>query len=221
MRVLVVEDDSRLAELLTRHISHLGLACDRAGSLAEADELLFLHEYDLVILDRRLPDGDGLSLCASLRQRGVKTAVLVLTVLDSAEDTVLGLTQGADDYLAKPFDFQVLEARVKALLRRRELAVVQDLTFADLRLDLWKREALCGTTRLPLTARELAILEALMQAQGGLVTRSQLFEYAWGEEQEPMSNTIEVLVSRLRRRLAEAGSRVQIRGVRGSGYKLE
>lgn len=221
MRVLVVEDDVRLAPLLTRHISQLGLACDRAGSLAEADELLFLHEYDLVILDRRLPDGDGLSLCASLRQGGAKTAVLVLTVLDSSEDTVQGLAQGADDYLPKPFDFRVLEARLKALLRRRELALVQDLAFGDLRLDLWKREAFCEARRLPLTAKELAILEALLQAQGGLVTRSQLFEYAWGEEQEPMSNTIEVLVSRLRRRLAEAGSKVQIRGVRGSGYRWE
>lgn len=221
MRVLVVEDDSRLAELLTRRMSQLGLACDRAASFAEADELLFVHEYDLVILDRRLPDGDGLALCANLRQRGAKTAVLVLTVLDSIEDTVLGLAQGADDYLAKPFDFRVLEARVKALLRRRELGVVQVLAFGDLRLDSWRREAFCGANRLWLTAKELAILEALMHAQGGLVTRSQLLEYAWGEEQEPMSNTIEVLVSRLRRRLAQAGSRVQVRGVRGSGYRLE
>ncbi|MFZ5804223.1 MAG: response regulator transcription factor [Acidobacteriota bacterium] len=221
MRVLVVEDDNRLAQLLTRQVAQLGLACDRAGSLAEADEFLFLHDYDLVILDRRLPDGDGLSLCADLRQREARTAILVLTVLDSTEDTVLGLAQGADDYLTKPFDLKVLEARIKALLRRRQLALVQVLTFGDLRLDLWKREAYCGANRLPLTAKELAILEALMQAQGGLVTRSQLLEYAWGEEQEPMSNTIEVLVSRLRRRLAQAGSSVQIRGVRGSGYKLE
>lgn len=199
----------------------LGLACDRAASLAEADELLFLHDYDLVILDRRLPDGDGLELCTRLRQQGKRAAVLVLTVLDSTEDTVLGLAQGADDYLAKPFDLGVLEARVKALLRRRQLAPVEALSFGDLRLDLWKRQATCGTNPLPLTAKELAILEALMHAQGGVVTRSQLLEYAWGEEQEPMSNTIEVLVSRLRRRLAQAGSKVQIRGVRGSGYRLE
>ena len=221
VRVLVVEDDVRLREVITRNLERLGLACDPAGSLAEADELLSLHAYDLLLLDRRLPDGDGLDLCRLARRQGFGNSILMLTALDDPRSTVEGLADGADDYLGKPFDLDVLQARVKALLRRNERRPVAALVRGDLQLDGFKRELRWRDTPVPLTARELAILETLLRAEGGIVSREDLMEQAWGEREEPMSNTIDVLVSRLRRRLEAVGATLNIHAVRGLGYRLE
>lgn len=220
MRVLLVEDDPRLAAVLERTFRRDGLTCDVASSRQQAEELLYLHQYDLLILDRRLPDGDGLQLCAELRAQGFATSVLVLTALAEVPQVVEGLSAGADDYLGKPFDLEVLRAKVKALLRRNLLRPAQVLSFGDLQLDPFRRTVACHGQPLPLTARELAILEGLFRNPGGIVSREDLFEQAWGEREQPMSNTIEVLVSRLRRKLREAGSAVTIEAVKGLGYRL-
>ena len=145
----------------------------------------------------------------------------MLTALDDPGSTVEGLADGADDYLGKPFDLEVLQARVKALLRRNQRRPIEALVRGELRLDAFRRELLWQGRPVLVTARELAILEALLRAEGGVVSREDLMEQAWGEREEPMSNTIDVLVSRLRRKLAAAGATVGIEAVRGQGYRLE
>jgi DNA-binding response OmpR family regulator len=221
MRVLILEDDMRLRDVIVRNLERLGLACDPAGALAEAEELLSLHAYDLLLLDRRLPDGDGLDLCRRSRRQGFGNSILMLTALDDPRSTVEGLADGADDYLGKPFDLDVLQARVQALLRRNQRRPVSELTRGDLRLNAFRRELYCRDTAIAVTARELAILETLLRADGGVVSREELMEQAWGERQEPMSNTIDVLVSRLRRKLHGAGATTGIEAVRGLGYRME
>jgi len=149
MRVLLVEDDPRLAAVLERTFRRDGLTCDVASSRQQAEELLYLHQYDLLILDRRLPDGDGLQLCAELRAQGFATSVLVLTALAEVPQVVEGLSAGADDYLGKPFDLEVLRAKVKALLRRNLLRPAQVLSFGDLQLDPFRRTVACHGQPLP------------------------------------------------------------------------
>jgi len=221
MRALIVEDDERLRNIVRRTLDRLNLACDEAGSIEEADELLSLHAYDVLVLDRRLPDGDGVSLCRDARARGFGNAILMLTALDDARSTVEGLDEGADDYLGKPFDLDVLEARVKALLRRNERRPSEALAAGRIRLDPWKRMAERDGQALSLTAREFRLLETLMRAPGAVVTREELMEQAWGEREEPMSNTIDVLIARLRRKLEAAGEAGAIETVRGAGYRLK
>ncbi len=221
MRVLILEDDVRLRDVIVRNLERLGLACDPAGSLAEADEELALHAYDLLLLDRRLPDGDGLDLCRRCRHNGFGNSILMLTALDDPRSTVEGLADGADDYLGKPFDLDVLQARVQALLRRNQRRPVTELVKGNLRLNAFRRDLHCRDAQLAVTARELAIVEVLLRADGGVVSREDLMEQAWGERQEPMSNTIDVLIGRLRRKLQAAGATVSVEAVRGLGYRLE
>jgi DNA-binding response OmpR family regulator len=220
VRALIVEDDERLRHIVRRVLTRVNLACDEAGAIGEADELLELHEYDVLVLDRRLPDGDGVSLCRAARDRGFANGILILTAMDDARATVEGLSEGADDYLGKPFDVDVLEARVKALLRRNARRPTTTLTAGALRLDPGHRTATCGTTPLNLTAREFRLLESLLRAPGAVVSREELMEQAWGEREEPMSNTIDVLIARLRRKIEAAGVEKAIETVRGAGYRL-
>ncbi len=220
MRSLVVEDNTRLRSVVCRTVGRAGLACDEAESIESAEELIELHRYDIIILDRRLPDGDGLDICRSARDRGFAGSILMLTALDDAQSTVEGLSRGADDYLGKPFDLDVLEARVKALLRRSSRQPVEELRFGDLVLDPWKRILRAQGRELHLTARELGIMEALLRSGEGILSRDQLMEQAWGERDEPMSNTIDVLVSRIRGKLKKSGSTTAIDSVRGLGYRL-
>lgn len=220
MRALVLEDDVRLRLLVVRTLTRAGLACDEASRLEEALELLDLHAYDLLVLDRRLPDGDGLDVCRAARQKGFANSILVLTALDDPESTVEGLSEGADDYLGKPFDLSVLAARARALLRRNERRAPQELKCGNLRLDPARRLAWKDGHVLELTAREFAILETLLRRPGGVTSREEILEDAWGEREEPMSNTIDVLIGRLRRKLDSPGRPSRIETVRGMGYRL-
>jgi len=220
MRALVLEDDERLRSLVVRTLTRAGLACDEASRTAEAEELLELHEYDLVVLDRRLPDGDGLDVCRRARARGFRRSILMLTAMDQPEDEIEGLSEGADDYLGKPFDLEVLSARAHALLRRNEVRAPRELTASDLRLDPGRRAAWRGAEPLSLTSREFTILELLMRCPGAVVSREHILEQAWGEREEPMSNTIDVLVGRLRRKLDRQKQPSRIETVRGMGYRL-
>ena len=220
MRALVLEDDERLRSLVVRTLARGGIACDEATRIAEAEELLDLHDYDLLVLDRRLPDGDGLTVCRHARDRGFRHSILMLTAMDQAEDEVAGLSEGADDYLGKPFDLEVLAARTRALLRRNETRAPKELASGDLRLDPGRRTASRGADLLELTSREFTILELLMRAPGAVVSREEILEQAWGEREEPMSNTIDVLVGRLRRKLDRPKQPSRIETVRGMGYRL-
>ena len=220
MRALVLEDDERLRSLVVRTLARGGIACDEATRIAEAEELLDLHDYDLLVLDRRLPDGDGLTVCRHARDRGFRHSILMLTAMDQAEDEVAGLSEGADDYLGKPFDLEVLAARTRALLRRNETRAPRELASGDLRLDPGRRTASRGADLLELTSREFTILELLMRSPGAVVSREEILEQAWGEREEPMSNTIDVLVGRLRRKLDRLKQPSRIETVRGMGYRL-
>ncbi|HSD71512.1 MAG TPA: response regulator transcription factor, partial [Thermoanaerobaculia bacterium] len=217
MRALVVEDDLRLRSLVVRTLTRAGLACDEASRISEAEELLSLHEYDLLVLDRRLPDGDGLDVCRRARRAGFGRSVLMLTAMDDASAMIEGLSDGADDYLGKPFDLDVLAARAHALLRRNETRAPVELVSGDLRLDPARRIAVLRDETLVLTAREFAILETLMRNPGRAMTREAILEQAWGEREEPMSNTIDVLIARLRKKLDSRGSSSRIETVRGVG----
>jgi two-component system OmpR family response regulator len=216
----VLEDDLRLRSLVVRTLSRAGLACDEASRVDEAEELLSLHNYDLLVLDRRLPDGDGLDVCRRARRKGFGHSVLMLTARDDPESTVEGLSEGADDYLGKPFDLEVLQARARALLRRNDQRSPEELTSGTLRLDSGQRLAWCAGRPLDLTAREFTILEALMRRPGAVVSREEILEQAWGEREEPMSNTIDVLIGRLRKKIDGPGRASRIETMRGMGYRL-
>jgi DNA-binding response OmpR family regulator len=220
VRALVLEDDVRLRSLVVRTLTRTGLACDEAASIEEADGLLDLHRYDLLVLDRRLPDGDGLEVCRRARGKGFSNSVLMLTARDDPESTVEGLSEGADDYLGKPFDLSVLAARARALLRRNERRPSRELKCGNLRLDPSRRTAWLNSRELELTAREFSILETLLQRTGGVTSREEILEQAWGEREEPMSNTIDVLIARLRKKLDAPGRPSRIETVRGLGYRL-
>ncbi len=220
MRVLVLEDDERLRSLVVRTLERAGLACDEAARIADAEELMGLHEYGLIVLDRRLPDGDGLDVCRRARAGGFRQSILMLTAMDQPEDEIEGLSEGADDYLGKPFDLEVLAARARALLRRNEVRAPRELVAGELRLDPGRRAAWRGADALTLTTREFTILELLMRTPGGVVSREEILEQAWGEREEPMSNTIDVLVGRLRRKLDRPKQASRIETVRGMGYRL-
>jgi len=220
VRALILEDDVRLRSLVVRTLTRAGLACDEASRLEEALELLDLHAYDLLVLDRRLPDGDGLDVCRAARKKGFANSILILTARDDPESTVEGLSEGADDYLGKPFDLSVLAARARALLRRNERRPSQELKCGNLRLDPARRLAWKDGHVLELTAREFAILEILLRRPGGVSSREEILEEAWGEREEPMSNTIDVLIGRLRRKLDSPGRTSRIETVRGMGYRL-
>ena len=220
MRALVLEDDARISSLVVRTLTRIGLACDGAARIEEAEELLHLHQYDLLVLDRRLPDGDGLDVCRRARGRGFRHSILMLTAMDQTEEEIEGLSEGADDYLGKPFDLDVLAARTRALLRRNETRAPKELVAGDLRLDPGRRSSWRGTELLELTSREFTILELLMRSPGAVVSREEILEQAWGEREEPMSNTIDVLVGRLRRKLDRLKQPSRIETVRGMGYRL-
>jgi len=220
MRALIVEDDVRLRSIVVRTLSRAGLACDEASRVDEAEELLSLHEYDLLVLDRGLPDGDGLDVCRRARANRFSRSILMLTARDDPESTVEGLSEGADDYLGKPFDLAVLTARARALLRRNERRATDALASGDLRLDPGRRVAWKNGRPLELTAREFAILEVLMRRPGDVISREQILEQAWGEREEPMSNTIDVLIGRVRHKIDTPGRASRIETMRGMGYRL-
>ena len=220
MRVLIVEDEARLAELLDSSLSRAGFAADAVRLCADAREALSLTAYDLAILDLGLPDGDGLKLLRELRSRGNRVPVLVLTARDTVDERVLGLDAGADDYLIKPFAMAELIARAKALLRRPGGALGTTLQAGNVTFDTIGRDVRVGAASLPLPRREGAILEHLMRRLGRVVPKTILEEKLYGMEDELDSNAIPVHVHHLRRRLQDVGATAEIHTVRGIGYLL-
>lgn len=220
MRILLIEDDQKLGESLVRALGQSGYACDHLLRGQPAAAALATTAYDLMVLDLGLPDIDGLELLAQLRRNGVSVPVIILSARDGLQDRILGLDVGGDDYLAKPFALSELEARIRALMRRTP-ATNGLRTFGTLELDAGTRSVTCGGLPLDLTARELALLETLMQQPGKVASKQRLFEamYDWRSEINP--STIEVHVSRLRRKLEAAQADVGIRMLRGLGYRLE
>ncbi|HUY97631.1 MAG TPA: response regulator transcription factor [Verrucomicrobiae bacterium] len=222
MRVLIVEDDPRLAAILRRGLTEEGCAADVVGNGPEAVAAATGHRFDVISIDVMLPGPqDGFQLCAELRRRRVGTPVLILTARDAVEDRVRGLEAGADDYLVKPFAFVELLARIRALARRHLVDRAAVLSAGPLRLDTTRRELTVADRRVPLTGKELAILEVLMLHPHQVLTRDQIEDRVWTYDFEGQSNLVDVYVGRLRRRLAEAGGGAPIATLRGQGYRFD
>ena len=220
MRLLVVEDEPRIAEVLRAPLEQAGFAVDFVRLCAEARAALDAHPYDAAILDLGLPDGEGLTLLAGLRRRGNPIPILVLTARDAVEDRVCGLDTGADDYLVKPFAVTELIARTKALLRRPGGALGVNLRAGNIQFDTVGRDVRVDAIYIQLPRRESAILEHLMRRLGRVVPKAVLEEKLYGLDEELESNTIPVHIHHLRRKLLDAGAAVEIHTVRGIGYLL-
>lgn len=218
MRLLVVEDEARIAEILKTALEKAGFVVDTASSCADARETLSLNPYDIAILDLGLPDGDGMNLLKEVRSAGNQIPILVLTARDAVEDRVGGLNAGADDYLVKPFAMTELIARAKALLRRPGNALGTTLGAGNLLFDSMGRDLRIGGRPLSLPRREAAIVEHLLRRLDRVVPKSVLEEKLYGIDDELESNAIPVHIHHLRRKLAEAGATVEIHTVRGIGY---
>jgi len=220
VRILVVEDEARIAELVKRALEAEGFAVDVVRLCQDAHEALSVTAYDAGILDLGLPDGDGVALLSELRASGNRVPILLLTARDAVEDRVLGLDTGADDYLVKPFAMSELIARTKALLRRPGGALGILLKSGNIVFDTIGRDVRVGQTSLSLQRRESAILEHLMRRLGRVVPKAVLEEKVYGIDDELESNAIPVHVHHLRRKLLEAGANAEIHTVRGVGYLL-
>lgn len=221
VRVLVVEDDPALAESIAQGLGEAGMAVDTVGDgnagLAAAETVA----YDVIVLDVMLPERDGFQVSAGLRQRRVQTPILILTGRDSVDDRVTGLDSGADDYLAKPFAFRELLARIKALSRRHLAARAAVLRAGVFELDTNARTLTVRGTPLVLTAKELAIMEFFIRHQGQFLNRDQILENVWDYGLDDGRNLVEVYMARLRKKLAEAELPDVFVTTRGLGYRFQ
>lgn len=221
MRILVVEDEMRLADLIRKGLEEEGHAVDVAGAAEEGAYMIRTVTYDAIVLDRMLPDYDGSELCRNLRREGVRTPILMLTARDSVDDRVGGLDAGADDYLIKPFSFPELLARIRALSRRPADVLGTELTAGDLRLDSATRRVWRGSEEIELPNKEFRILELLMRNAGRVMTRDMIANHVWDYEFLNTTNVIDVHVRRLRERLNDPVPGGMIQTVRGVGYRFE
>jgi two-component system copper resistance phosphate regulon response regulator CusR len=220
MRVLVAEDDPGLREVLVLGLKDQGYQVDAAERGDDAIDLLKFYDYDVAVVDWRMPGAEGIDVVAWARKNGKPTAMLMLTARDAPPDRIRGLDAGADDYLVKPFDFGELLARIRALQRRPRGVDAPAIARGALTLDPVRREVSVGERVLPLTATEYNILELLMRRSPAVVDRKAIAEHGWDDETDPLgSNAIDVQLSRLRAKLPGAG--VKIVTVRGAGYRLE
>jgi DNA-binding response OmpR family regulator len=218
MRLLVVEDEGPLAEVLRRGLVEHTYAVDVAATAADALDLATANDYDLIILDRRLPDGDGAQVAAELRRAGLRTPVLLLTARDAVEDRVEGLDLGADDYLVKPFAFAELTARVRALVRRDMPERPPILRSGQIAVDPASHTAMYAGEPVRLAPREFAVLEYLLRRKGDVVSRTAIEEHSWDGDYDSLSNVVDVYIARLRQ--LTGGRRSPIETVRGVGYRL-
>jgi two-component system OmpR family response regulator len=220
MRVLVVEDEVRMAKVIELSLVREGLATDVAHDGQQALAMATLVDYDAIVLDVMLPDQSGFEACQVLRDRGVWSPILMLTARDGVEDRVAGLDSGADDYLVKPFALAELHARLRSLTRRGRPERPAVLSVGSLRLDPARRLVERGDSRVELSAKEFALLEAFMRRPGEVLTRLELIEQAWDFAYENRSNVIDVYISRLRRKLDEPFGTNSLETVRSVGYRL-
>jgi DNA-binding response OmpR family regulator len=220
MRLLLIEDELRIVELLTKALSRTSFVVDAVRTCAEGHAALSISPYDAAILDLGLPDGDGIALLSATRASGNSVPIIVLTARDAVEDRVLGLDSGADDYLVKPFAISELVARIKALLRRPGGALGTILQAGNMSFDTIGREVTVDGAYIVLPRRETATLEQLMRRLGRVVPKAVLEEKLYGMDDAIESNAIPVHVHHLRRKLQEAGATVEIHTVRGVGYLL-
>jgi DNA-binding response OmpR family regulator len=220
MRVLIIEDNPKMATAIQRGLTAHGYAADACHTGYEGEELAAIEPYDMVILDVMLPDRDGVDVCRNLRRRDIKKPVLILTALSGMHDKVAGLDAGADDYLTKPFEFEELLARVRALLRRGEESEGRTLRCEDLELDLYTRTADRAGEAYELSNKEFGLLEYLMRNPNRVLSRTQIAEKVWDMNFEPGSNVIDVYISSLRKKIDRGFERELIHTIKGAGYRF-
>ncbi len=220
MRVLVVEDERKIADFIHKGLTEHGYAVDVAYDGEEALEWPLVADFDLIVLDVMLPIQDGVEVCRSLRQRGVRTPILMLTAKDAVEDRVLGLDSGADDYLVKPFAFAELLARLRALTRRQPAVLGSQLQIGDLVLDTTTRKVCRAGSDMELTTKEYVILEYMMRHPSHVLTRTMIAEHVWSYDFDNASNVIDVHIRNLRRKVDSQFPAKLIQTVRGAGYRI-
>ena len=221
MKILVVEDEPRLAEVLAEGLREAGYVVDAALNGVAGQAKASRGGYDVVILDVMLPGRSGLEVCRELRRQRVDAAILMLTARDTLDDKIEGLDCGADDYLTKPFAFPELLARMRSLLRRASRSRSRVLVVADLAIDTATHEVRRGTEAIPLTAKEYALLEYLAYNTGRVLTRDQILDHVWPSSYEGASNTVDVFIRYLRRKIDEGREPKLIQTVVGLGYTLK
>jgi DNA-binding response OmpR family regulator len=220
MRLLVVEDNEELAQLLAKGLESAGFSADLVTTAAQARRVLTTTRYAALVLDLGLPDGDGLAIMREIRDRKDPIPVLMLTARAGVHDRVTGLRSGADDYLVKPFAFEELVARLEAVLRRPGQLLGRSLRLGNLVFDTGSGQAFIDDEPQVLSAREVAVLELLMRRSGRVIPKKLVEDHIFGPSGDVASNAVEVYVHRLRKQLAERGAKVQIHTIRGVGYLI-
>jgi len=219
MKILVVEDELKLNKGLVTGLQNKGYAVDFAFDGEEAEKMALWNDYDLIVMDIMMPKQDGLKTAENLRSKGIATPILFLTAKDSVEDKITGLNQGADDYLIKPFAFEELSARIRALLRRPPLKALDILKLDNLRLDTSSQFVSIDGQALDLTLREYGLLEYFLRNKDKVVTREDILEHVWDRFHDSFSNVVDVHLKNLRKKLPNAYAK-RIQTVWGKGYRL-
>lgn len=220
MRILVVEDEKKVANFIKIGLTEEGYAVDVAHDGIEGEYLASVTDYDVIVLDLLLPKKGGMDVLKTIREKGVKTPVLLLTALDAVENRVKGLDSGADDYLTKPFAYDEFLARVRALLRRREHGITE-LKFADLTLDQATRKAYRSNKEIELTTKEYSLLEYFLRNPNKVITRAMVAEHVWEHDFDTQTNVIDVYINHLRNKIDKGFSKKLIHTIRGMGYVLK
>ncbi len=221
MRILVIEDEKKIADFIRRGLKEEGYAVDVAYDGEQGHLLAKASDYDLVLLDLMLPKIDGLTLCKRLKKEKVSAPIIILTAKDATEDKVTGLDSGADDYMTKPFAFEELLARVRAILRKKDSQTVTKLQVDDLTLDLLTHKVARAGKEISLTAKEYALLEYLMRNDGSIVTRTMISEHVWDIDFDTFTNVIDVYINYLRNKVDSGHKNKLIQTIRGRGYILK
>jgi len=221
MRILVIEDEKKIADFIKRGLKEEDYAVDVAYDGENGHFLAKTNEYDLILLDLMLPKIDGITLCRKLKEEKVKAPIIMLTAKDTVKDKVLGLDSGADDYLTKPFVFEELLARIRAILRKSDFQMATQLKADDLALDLSTHKVTRGAKEIELTAKEYALLEYLMRNKGSVVTRTMISEHVWDIDFDTFTNVIDVYINYLRNKIDYGSKKKLIHTIRGRGYILK
>ncbi len=220
MKILIIEDDLSLLKNTQTQFIKAGFGVDIAATAEEGLSFLDVNEYDSIVLDINLPDGNGFEICEKVRKQENTTPIIIMTARDAVSDKIKGLDLGADDYVLKPVDSQELIARVKALIRRNSKKPLPVLTIGDLEIDTQTRRVSRSGVEIELPSKEFAVLELLARHSDEVITRSMLMEHIWGSDFETFSNVVDVYIRNLRRKVDTDGKKKLIHTIRGGGYSL-
>lgn len=223
MRILLVEDEHKIANSIKKGLEQESFAVDVAYDGISGYDFASSEEYDVIVLDRLLPGMDGVEICKKLREKGIHTPILLLTALGEVSERVEGLNSGADDYLPKPFAFTELLARIRALTRRPKSAIGSILSLGDLSLNTVSFEVKRGSISIPLSSKEFSLLEYLLRHKGTIVKKEQIINHVWSYDSDVLPNSVEVYITHLRNKIDKPfkGKKDLIQTVRGFGYKIE